>query len=73
VSYRPNAIAIPVFVPTPSVELTRIGSRMPPGSAIAEANPPSPPITSGRRVAATDARINSTAFSPASMSTPAAR
>jgi len=47
VSYRLNAIAIAIFVPTPSVELTRIGSRMPAGRAIAEAKPPSPPITSG--------------------------
>ena len=70
VSYRPSAIAIAVFVPTPSVELTRTGSRIPGGRAIAEAKPPSPPITSGRRVASTEARINSTARSPASMSTP---
>ena len=32
---------------------------MPGGRAIAEAKPPNPPITSGRRVAATDARISS--------------
>src|ERR1035437_6229097 len=66
-------MAIAVFVPTPSVELTRTGSRMPGGRAIAEANPPSPPMTSGRRVAATEARISSTARSPASISTPELR
>src|SRR5450759_2839206 len=66
-------MATAVFVPTPSVELTRTGSRMPGGRAIAEANPPSPPMTSGRRVAATEARISSTARSPASISTPELR
>src|SRR5450759_3212715 len=66
-------MAMAVFVPTPSVELTRTGSRIPGGRAIAEANPPSPPITSGRRVAATEARISSTARSPASISTPELR
>src|ERR1035437_9390775 len=66
-------MAIAVFVPTPSVELTRTGSRRPAGRAIAEANPPSPPITSGRRVAATAPRIRSTARSPASISTPELR
>src|ERR1035437_2247678 len=66
-------MAIAVFVPTPSVELTRTGLRIPDGRAIAEANPPSPPMTSGRRVAAIEARISSTARSPASISTPELR
>ena len=60
-----------VFVPTPSVALTRIGSRIPDGMATAPANPPSPPRTSGRRVDSTAPRIRSTVRSPAATSTPA--
>ena len=65
--------AISVFVPTPSVDVARSGccidfialaSKSP-------ANPPMPPITSLRDAFAIDAFINSTARSPASISTPA--
>src|SRR5215210_4032312 len=62
-----------VFVPTPSVELTRTGSRNPAGTATAAAKPPRPLSTSGRRVESTADRISSTARSPAATSTPAAR
>ena len=50
VSSRPIAAAIAVLVPTPSVDETMTGSRMPGGIATADPNPPRPPITSGRRV-----------------------
>ena len=70
VSRRPIAWAIAVLVPTPSVDDTITGSRYPGGIATADPKPPSPPSTSGRRVLATDARISSTARSPASTSTP---
>ena len=43
----------------------------PAGIATADPNPPRPPSTSGRRVDATEARISSTARSPAATSTPA--
>ena len=71
VSSRPIAAAIAVFVPTPSVDETITGSRYPAGIATADPNPPRPPRTSGRRVDATDARMSSTARSPAATSTPA--
>ena len=73
VSYLPTARAISVLVPTPSVEvaskgffifLSELASNKP-------AKPPIPPITSGREALAIDAFINSTARSPASISTPA--
>ena len=73
VSYLPIWRAISVFVPTPSVDVASNGcfisfnfeaSKRP-------ANPPMPPITSGLPARATAAFINSTARSPASISTPA--
>ncbi|CAB4786696.1 unannotated protein [freshwater metagenome] len=72
VSYLPIARAISVFVPTPSVDVASRGCFI---SLRAEAskrpaNPPMPPITSGRDARAIDAFINSTARSPASISTP---
>ena len=60
------------FVPTPSVDETRIGSRMPRGSnAKSPPNPPMSPTTSGRSVDRTCSLMSSTARSPAPMSTPA--
>ena len=41
VSSAPKSRAIAVFVPTPSVDDTRIGSRMPAGSPTSAPNPPS--------------------------------
>src|SRR5579875_4015973 len=68
VSWRSIACAIATLVPTPSVEVASSRS-----GAIRNkpANPPSPPCTSGR-VERSRPLINSTAASPASMSTPAA-
>ena len=66
-----RAAAIAVFVPTPSVETTRTGSRSRAGIATRRPNPPRPPRTSGRRVDSTAPRISSTARSPAATSTPA--
>jgi hypothetical protein len=71
VSKRPSAAATAVLVPTPSVDETTTGSRIPGGIVNAEPNPPRPASTSGRRVEATEARISSTARSPAATSTPA--
>ena len=71
VSNRPSAAAIAVFVPTPSVDETMTGSRMPSGIVNVDPKPPMPPRTSGRRVDSTAARISSTARSPAATSTPA--
>ena len=69
---RPAAMATASFVPTPSVEATRTGSRYPVGRTKSPPKLPMPPITSDRAVLATDDRIKCTARSPASMSTPAA-
>ena len=73
VSYLPIARAISVFVPTPSVDVASNGLFIF-FSALASnkpAKPPIPPITSGRDALAMEAFINSTARSPASISTPA--
>src|SRR5437016_5038347 len=59
-----------VLVPTPSVELTITGSRMPGGNPTTLPKPPMPLRTSGRRVASTASRIRSTARSPAATFTP---
>ncbi len=61
------------LVPTPSVEVASSGRRRPASldASNKPANPPIPPTTSGRVVLATEARMSSTARSPASMSTPA--
>ena len=67
------ACAIATLVPTPSVEVASSG-RVYVVSALASnspANPPRPPITSGRLALATDPFISSIAVSAASMSTPA--
>ena len=72
VSYLPSARAISVLVPTPSVEVASKG-RFIFFNALASkrpAKPPIPPITSGREALAIEAFINSTARSPASISTP---
>ena len=71
----PMIRAISVLVPTPSVEVARSG-RLNLLSALASkspAKPPMPPTTSDREALAIDAFINSTARSPASISTPASR
>jgi hypothetical protein len=74
VSTRPSRRASSVFVPTPSVAATRIGSAIPAGTATAAPNPPRPPMTRANPwVASTAARIRSTATSPAATSTPARR
>ena len=73
-SCRSSRCASTTFVPTPSVEVTRIG-RVIRASADASnipAKPPSVPTTSGRVARRTDSLNSSTALSPASMSTPAA-
>src|SRR5450755_256678 len=61
------------FVPTPSVEVASSGRRIraSPETSNSPAKPPMLPITSGRAVLSTAARIRSTARSPASISTPA--
>src|SRR3954471_21310359 len=71
VSHRWSAAAIAVFVPTPSVEETMSGLRYRSGTAMAPANPPMEPPTSGRCVDSTAERMSSTARSPAVTSTPA--
>ena len=61
------------LVPTPSVEVASSGRRMVASrdASNSPAKPPMPPTTSGPVVRAIDARIRSTARSPAAMSTPA--
>jgi hypothetical protein len=74
VSCRSIRRATAIFVPTPSVDVASSGRRYD-RSALASnraAKPPRSPTTSGRLARATEARISSTARSPASMSTPAA-
>ena len=75
VSYRPSLLAMTTLVPTPSVEVASSGWRIAVSLAASNspANPPRPPITSGPAVRSIDARIRSTARSPAAMSTPASR
>ncbi len=73
VSYLPSARAISVFVPTPSVDVASNGCFISFNLLASNkpAKPPMLPITSGRDALAIDAFINSTARSPASISTPA--
>ena len=61
------------LVPTPSVPETSTGSSMSLRAAALkqEPKPPSPPMTSGRLVAATASLIASTARAPSAVSTPA--
>ncbi len=62
------------LVPTPSVVLTSTGSRNPAARKSNSApNPPTPPITPGRRVACANGLIRWTKASPAAISTPACR
>ena len=72
VSYLLIWRAISVFVPTPSVDVASSGCFMDfkADASKRPANPPIPPITSGREARAIEAFINSTARSPASISTP---
>src|SRR5438093_13680262 len=66
------SIAIFSFVPTPSVEATRTGSRNP--AAFRSNRPPKPPRSASapaRRVALANGAMRATRASPASMSTPA--
>ena len=72
VSYFSSWRAISVFVPTPSVEVARSGCFISFNAEASKspANPPMPPMTSGRDARAIDAFISSTARSPASISTP---
>ena len=72
VSYLPIARAISVLVPTPSVDVASSGCFISfrADASKSPANPPIPPITSGRDARAIDAFISSTARSPASISTP---
>ena len=73
VSYLPNQRAISVLVPTPSVEVASNGLDIffNADASNKPAKPPSSLTTSLRRDLAMDAFINSTARSPASISTPA--
>ena len=61
------------LVPTPSVEVASSGRRYSRSSetSTSPAKPPTPPTTAGVIVAAKEAFINSTARSPAAVSTPA--
>ena len=72
VSYLPIARAISVLVPTPSVDVASSGCfiSFSADASKSPANPPMPPMTSGRDARAIDAFISSTARSPASISTP---
>jgi hypothetical protein len=74
VSQRSSAFAIIVLVPTPSVEATNTGSRIP-ANAPASTRPPKVPSfesTCRLNVDSTAAFMPRTAALPASMSTPAA-
>ena len=73
VSYFPSHLAISVLVPTPSVEVASKGRCIPFNAEASNkpAKPPKSPTTSLRLDFAIDAFINSTARSPASISTPA--
>src|SRR5687767_13162623 len=72
VANRPAARATSALVPTPSVELTKTGSRYRScGKAKSPPKPPMSPMTSGRIVDRTCDLMRSTASSPAAMSTPA--
>ena len=72
VSKRPARRATTALVPTPSVAATSTGRTYRVGSkANRPPNPPTSPMTSGRKVDRTAALIRSTASSPAPMSTPA--
>jgi hypothetical protein len=73
VAWRLARYATFSFVPTPSVEETRTGSRYLDGTRTRLAKPPTPPITSARFVARASGVMRRTASSPASMSTPAWR
>ena len=55
-SNRRMAPAMAVLVPTPSVALTSMGSRMPAGSATAPAKPPRPPSRLDRAEGSVDVR-----------------
>ena len=73
VSWTPNACAMAIFVPTPSVEVASRGRRMP-SSAEASTMPAKPPVaerTVESWVRETADFISSTARSPAAVSTPA--
>src|SRR3546814_8775733 len=50
VSWRPSCWASLSLVPTPSVPETSTGSRYLPDRSNSAPNPPSPPITSGRKL-----------------------
>ena len=74
VAWRPVSMAILSLVPTPSVVETSTGSVNPAARRSNSApNPPRPPITPARVVAAASGLIRSTSASPAAMSTPASR
>ena len=70
VSWRSIRKASFSFVPTPSVPLTRTGSRSPLGSSKAPPNPPRSVSTPGTRVRATELAMSRTASYPASTFTP---
>ncbi len=73
VSCLSSACAIAILVPTPSVEDASTGSfHLSSFSENSPANPPTPPSTSGRVARSACGLSSSTAWSPASMLTPAA-
>jgi hypothetical protein len=73
VPWTPAAMATRIFVPTPSVEATRIGSSIPPKSGRKRPpKPPTSPTTPGVKVERIASFARATAAIFASMSTPAA-
>ena len=65
-----NSLAISIFVPTPSVQVTRIGLSICLGILLRAEKDPRPERISGLRVFSTKGLIESTSSYPASTSTP---